>query len=74
MVFGRRRTRKQTIELGNSDEVTTQTQSTNYQSRRQEGSTHGARMATGGCCSMGTPISGGRGILEDGRSYQSSGI
>ena len=42
--------------------------------RRQAGSTYGARMATGGRCSMGTLISGGRGILEDSQCYQRSGI
>jgi hypothetical protein len=38
--------RRKTIELGNSNKVITQTQSKNHQSRRQEGSTNGARMAT----------------------------
>ena len=38
LVFGSSRTRRQTIELGNNDEGITQTQTTNHQSKRQEGS------------------------------------
>ena len=43
MVFGGSGARRKTIELCNSNEVITQTQGTNHQSRRQEGSTQGAK-------------------------------